>query len=611
MRTQDGDLARLAHHDGSALYVPPGPYTLGQVVPVRVRVPDDTVTAVHVRVVRDGEPRIEPARPSSADAEARWFTADVLVHNPVTSYRFLLARPGGYRWLNARGVFDRDVPDGADFRLTAHPQAPAWLRDAVVYQIFPDRFARSASADARALPEWAIPMDWDAEPLADGPGVGRQVFGGDLRGIVEHLDHLQDLGVTTVYLTPVFPGRSNHRYDASTFEHVDPLLGGDEALAELSAAVHARGMRLMGDVTTNHTGAGHEWFRTARSDPSSEEASFYLWTDAEPGYVGWLGHASLPKLDYDSPQVLARMAEGPDSVIGRWLQTPYGLDGWRVDVANMTGRHGRQDRTLEVARTIRRTMDELKPDAALVSEHFHDAAADLPGDGWQGNMNYSAFTRPLWTWLADPDSGLGFLGLPVPVPRRSGAAMVETMRDFDSQIAWPTLLNQWNMLDSHDTARIRTVVGDPRLVEVAAGLLFTYLGVPVVFAGDELGLEGRTGEHARVPMPWDRPERRDEHVHETYRRLAALRHQHEALRSGSLRWVLAGDDAVGYVRETPDEALLVVLARAPWAGTSLPLHLANGPGAPRTVYGTAPLAVSDEGLEVPGAGPAVGVWRLR
>ena len=118
----------------------------------------------------------------------------------------------------------------------------------------------------------------------------------------------------------MFPGRSNHRYDASTFDVVDPLLGGDEALASLSRAVHARGMRILGDLTTNHTGAGHEWFARAQADRSSEEASFYYWTDDDPGYVGWLEHASLPKLNYNAPALAGRMVEGPDSVIGRWLR---------------------------------------------------------------------------------------------------------------------------------------------------------------------------------------------------------------------------------------------------------------------------------------------------
>ncbi|NMR19289.1 glycoside hydrolase family 13 protein [Cellulomonas fimi] len=601
------------HHDGSELYVPVGTPSLGDVVPVRFRVPAAGVErGVWVRTVRDGEPRMVEARLDRVDDDERWYVADVPVHNPVTSYRALLDEPGGYRWLNGRGVHARDIPDAADFRLTVHPGAPAWLSGTVVYQIFPDRFARSGAV--RDLPEWAEPAGWDDEPVGTGPGTPRQLYGGDLAGIEARLDHLERLGVGTVYLTPVFPARSNHRYDASTFDHVDPLLGGDAALASLSRALHARGMHLVGDLTTNHTGDGHEWFRRARADATSEEAQYYYWTGSDagpgPGYASWLGHASLPKLRYGAPSLARRMIDGPRSVVGRWMREPYLLDGWRIDVANMTGRYAAEDRTHEVARTIRRTMTDLNPDAVLISEHFHDAGTDLPGDGWHANMNYSAFTRPLWTWLVEPATTLGLLGLPITIPRRGGVGVVETMRDFDSAVPWRVTARQWNLLGSHDTPRVRTLTGDRTLVEVAAGILFTYPGTPVVFAGDEVGLTGSNGEHARAPMPWDRPDRWDGATFETYRSLVALRRGSRALREGGLRWAVVVDDALAYLRETADERVLVVAARAPWAGADLPRHLL-GPGAePENLYGGGDLDVRPDALHVPGDGPGVQVWRL-
>jgi alpha-glucosidase len=484
----------------------------------------------------------------------------------------------------------------------------------VVYQVFPDRFARAGSPD-RPLPDWALPARWDDEPIGGGPGTATQLFGGDLPGVEARLDHLERLGVDTLYLTPVFPGRSNHRYDASTFDHVDPLLGGDEALASLSRAVHRRGMRILGDLTTNHTGAGHEWFARAQGDRSSEEAEFYYWSDADPGYVSWLEHASLPKLNYNAPALAARMVQGPDSVIGRWLAEPYALDGWRIDVANMTGRYADDDLTHLVARTIRATMREINPDAVLVAEHFHDAGLDLAAGGWHANMNYSAFTRPVWTWLVDPDSTLGFLGMPVPIPRRDGASMVATMRDFDSTVPWSVTTHQWNMLGSHDTARLRSVVGTRERVELAAGLLFTYPGTPAMFAGDEGGLTGTNGEHARVPMPWndidagDGP-RWDAGTFEIYRSLIAVRRESRALREGGMRWAVVRPDVVAYLRETLDERVLVVVARAPWEGVDLPRHLLAPHGSPENLYGGADLDVRPHALHVAGDGPGVQVWRL-
>lgn len=600
------------HHDGSALHVPPGTPALGDVVPVRVRVPAGSATrAVHVRSVRDGEPHVAPARLDRTDHGERWFVAEVEVHNPVTPYRFLLDEPGGYRWLDGRGLHARDVPDAADFRLTVHAPAPAWARDAVVYQVFPDRFARSAHApalEAGTLPAWAEPAAWDDEPVASGPSTPRQLFGGDLRGVEEHLDHLERLGVDVLYLTPFFPARSIHRYDATTFDHVDPLLGGDDALVSLARAVHARGMRIMGDLTTNHTGDGHEWFRRAVADRGSQEASFYHWT--EDGHVGWLGHASLPKLDHRAPALADRLVRGPRSVVAHWLREPYALDGWRIDVANMTGRYRDVDLTHQVAATVRATMRTENPDALLVGEHFHDASSDLTGGTWHANMNYSGFARPVWGWLTPHGSTARALGLPVPRPRRPGGAMVATMRDFAAQVPWQVTAHQWNLLGSHDTPRLRTVVGedDRAAVEVAVGLLMTYPGTPMVFAGDEVGATGHDGEHARATMPWGRPDRWDEETLATYRTLIGVRRASAALRHGGLRWLLAEDDAVAFLRETPDERVLVVVARAPWSGVTLPRSLAPR-GDVETLHGPR-LVAGPDGLEVPAAGPSVGVWRL-
>ena len=577
---------------------------------MRVRVPAHLGEVdVVVRTVRDGEPAYRRARPDRADDVERWYAADVEVHNPVTRYRFWLRGQGWAGWLTARGTVDRDVPDDGDFRLTVHGRAPQWARHGVVYQVFPDRFARSAER-ARAwpgtidLPGWARPMAWHDEPAARGRQTGRQVFGGDLAGIEERLDHLADLGADVLYLTPFFPAGSVHRYDASSFDTVDPLLGGDAALASLAAAVHRRGMHLVGDLTTNHTGVTHEWFRRAQADPASAEAAFYH-RDADGEPVGWLGHASLPVLDHRSGELRRRLLDGPDSVLGRWLRPPARLDGWRIDVANMTGRHRDVDLTRDVARTARATIAAVRPDAVLVGEHFHDATADLAGDGWHGVMSYAAFARPVWSWLGpaeQPDPELGLL-----VPRRPGGAMVATMADFASRVPWTVTTQQWNLLGSHDTARIRTRLGDPALVEVAAGLMATYPGTPMVFAGDEVGATGETGEHARVPMPWDRPDRWDDGTLSAYRALLGLRRRSAALRDGGLRWALVADDAVAYLREVPGERVLVLASRAPWDGAVLPRHLA-GP-AVETWYGP-DLSVDGAGLHLPGAGPAVGVWRV-
>ena len=257
----------------------------------------------------------------------------MLLHNPVTSYRWLLDGGDlGRCWVNGAGTFHRDVTDDADFRLSAWSPEPGppgttagstpppeWLAGTVGYQIFIDRFANSGVA--RPTPDWAIPRAWD-EPVEDTPGIrARHWYGGDLAGVEANLDHLVHLGVSLIYLTPFFPAGSMHRYDASTFDHVDPALGGDDALASLVSAAHERGIRVIGDITLNHTGAHHDWFEAASADPDAVERGFYFFDDAEPfGYVAWHGVRSLPKLDHRGAALRERFYDGDRSVVAHYLK---------------------------------------------------------------------------------------------------------------------------------------------------------------------------------------------------------------------------------------------------------------------------------------------------
>lgn len=603
------------HHDGSPSYVSTQAPTLGQTVQVRLRVPrgpgaPSSVTAVHVRTTPDAEVHYAEAALVREDEHEDWWQADVVVHNPVTGYRFLLSGgPAAYRWLNGTGLHDRDVPDAADFRLVASDAPPPpWALDAVVYQVFPDRFARSAAADERPAPPWAIPAAWDEPVTRDRRVIGDQLYGGDLDGIREHLDHLERLGADVLYLTPFFPGRSNHRYDADTFDRVDPLLGGDEALARLTDEAHRRGLKVVGDFTTNHTGARHEWFETAVARPDSPERGFYLW-DEDGGYVSWLGVPSLPKLNYDCDELWDRVLTSETGVVRRWLAEPHALDGWRVDVANMTGRHGAQDHNRAVAREMRRVMDEVAPGALLVGEHTHDFSTDIRGDGWHGAMNYAGFTRPTWTWLRDKGFAPKFLGSPLRVPRLGGEAFLETVEDFMAQSPWSVRAHSFTLLGSHDTTRVRTLVGDdPRLVVAGAGLLLTMPGIPMITYGDEVGMQGDSGEDGRRPMPWDES-RWDTTIFEAYRALVRARRDNVALRRGGLRWVHADDDSLTYLREHPDQTALVHVARSAHAPIRISTRHLRGVESAVSAYGPGLDRQEDAiRLSADGAGASVWVW---
>lgn len=607
------------HHDGSPLYVSTQEPLLGDLVRVRVRIPQafGPVAWVRTRSNPNREPRYAEASVIASQEGWDWWQAEVEVENPVHGYRFVIERVDGSRWwLNASGLHDIETLDSEDFKLLALPKAPDWAAASVMYQIFPDRFGRSAAADGRDLPDWANPSEWDNPVDVDLATRGQQFYGGDLDGIRDHLDHLQRLGVTLIYLTPIFPGGSNHRYDASSFDEVDPLLGGDEAYVRMIEAAHERGFKVIGDLTSNHSGDRHEWFVAAHRHPDAAESDFYYWRDTEnEGYESWLGVPSLPKFNWNSTELRRRFIEGPDSVVARWLGAPFHLDGWRIDVANMTGRLGGEDLNAEVRQTIRRTMLEANPDTILLGESTNDASSDFQGDAWHGAMTYAPFTRPLWSWLSRPGSlaggGIGFAD--GRVPEYTGEQFWRAHMRFVAGFPWRTRLSTMNALDTHDTPRFRTSAL-PGTIPVAFGLSVTFPGIPVIFAGDEFGLVGTDGEQSRTPIPWSTVG--DPEVAETielYAELIKLRTQnsaiHEALNGGGMRWLDVGDDAVVFVRESASGSVLVFAARAA-ATVMLTRQAFGGAEFAEVLRGKAGLTVLSDHIRLDVGGPSFTIWGL-
>lgn len=584
-----GQITLGPHHDGSELYVVDRPDGLGGEATVRVRVPRGAADRVLLRYARDGEPRTAEALVDAENDTETWWRATFPVFNPATRYRWLLAGGDtGYGWLTGNGIYPHELPSSDDFVLGID-SGPDWHLSSVVYQIFPDRFA--ASGTQRAAPEWAEPRKWDQRPTGRGPATPKEWYGGDLAGIEQHLDHIEALGANAIYLTPIFPSGSNHRYDASSFDRVDPLLGGDAAFESLARAASAHGIRLIGDLTLNHTGRSHDWFLAGRADPHAPEHGFYYFDPSLPnGYESWLGVPSLPKLDWRDDELRARMR----TVIERWLEA--GLAGWRIDVANMTGRFRALDLNHEVASLAR----DAVGDALLIAEHGHDYRPDLDGTGWHGVMNYSGFLRPTWWWLRD-DAIETDVFSSAPAPRYDGPELVSVMKRYRTGVPWQGVAHSWALLDSHDTPRFSTVVGGSRALQaVGIGLMATTPGVPMVFAGDELGLEGAWGEDARRTMPWADRACWDDRLLDTYRALLGLRRSSDALARGGIRYLHVSADAVLYLRESRDESLLCLAARAAHVPISTPFTQLE------TLYG-------DDARDgaLPADGPAFHVWRIR
>ena len=610
-------LTNRVHHDGSPLYASTLSPRLGETITLRLRThhdaqPEDVV----LRTVRDGEPFVIKAERKEAIGDDIWWSAQVEVHNVELHYRWLLIGGAyGFAWLTAAGLVDVDIPDATDFKISATPQPPAWA-SAPVYQVFPDRFARGdgglgvAEAPAgAALPEWAVPRAWTDPVEGRSKNTPHEYFGGDLDGVRAHLDHIRALGATTLYLTPVFPAESTHRYDAASFSVVDPLLGGDDALRRLTFAAHEHGMRVVGDITLNHCGRTHPWF-VAAQEPSAPERGFFRFDPAlKYGYECWFNVPTLPKFDHTSQRLRGELVLDEGSPIRQWLRGSDGIDGWRVDVANMAGRMGSVDVTHEFARDVRTAMaHERGDDGLLVAEHGHDASDDLRGDGWQGTMNYAGFTRQVWCWLRAPEFRETFMGLPVEVPVVTGEQAVASLRAFHARIPWRSLLTSWNILGSHDTARIRTVVGTHERQVAALGLAVGLPGVPMVFAGDEIGATGWWGEDARTPFPWHDETKWDFDTLAAYRSLLTLRRDLVALAEGGLRWLHVGTDAIAFIREHPEQSVLVAVARNQAEPIRISLNELRGTGLDHRFGFAAEVVAEQVVIEIPSAG--AGVWQV-
>ncbi|TLN09939.1 maltodextrin glucosidase, partial [bacterium] len=338
------------HHDGSVRYVKPlesDHIQLGKNVLLRLRAGQNApVERVFLYTCPDGEGQYDEMQAESTGGVCRWWSIQIPIQMPLTGYRFLILANGSPYWYNASGLHVYTVTDQDDFRLLADYQSPEWVMRSVFYQIFPDRYADGDPANNVRDDEFVYREEsararrWGEAPRPSGRVRMVEFFGGDLQGILDRLDYLDDLGIDALYLTPIFTSFSNHRYDVVDYFNVDPHLGGNSALAALRTATKERGMRLMLDIVPNHCGVAHPWFQQALADANAPTAEYFTFTKHPDEYACWLGVRSLPKLNYNSLALRRVMFSGPNSVFRHWMKPPFAIDGWRIDVANMLARQG-------------------------------------------------------------------------------------------------------------------------------------------------------------------------------------------------------------------------------------------------------------------------------
>ncbi len=593
------------YSDGSCRFVSSPKPEFGETVTVRIRFYEDApVKAVVLRTMPNGQNLFFDLHEEKREQGFVYWCGELPMWEKRMHYHFCLVTENRVYYYNQHGVHTR-IPDHShDFVLLCDYVQPEWVKKAVFYQIFPERFCngderndlQSGELTVNGFP--SIRMDWDADPLEWSEGHCLDFFGGDLQGVQAKIPYLKELGVTAVYLNPIFEAPSVHKYDCIDYFHVDKHFGGDEALANLSAALHENGMKLILDISINHTGAAHRWFNRdglyfdksvgAFNNPDAPERRYYFFHEGNT-YTEWKGVHDLPTLNYTSDELRDIIYRRPDSVLRKWLRPPYSIDGWRFDVADVFARNGEHQLAHELWPEIRAAIREENPQAYILAEDWGDCAQYLQGTEWDSPMNYFGFGRPVRQLLGEND----WFQLDSPTLR--GCNFRLSAEDFEGRVLdhlgrMPHALqeNQFNLFDSHDIARLSS---DPDVpFEHWRGVVclqFAMPGCPSIYYGDEADIGGwfHSIEGCRFPMPWGRDFKNTE-AYRMIRTLAHLKTSRKALQEGGFKFLWAKDRIVAVSRFTEEEAFVAVLSTDDQERTiTLPLGTIGAAGIRHDVLG--------------------------
>ncbi len=452
-------------------------------------------------------------------------------------YAFLLDDGGAPKLYDIRNtvVSTGDTPHWFALDLSQYLPftVPDWVHDAVFYQIFPDRFA-----DGDPTNNGTDTIPWG------GPPSSSKRMGGDLKGITAHLSYLRDLGVNALYLTPIFTARSSHGYDTTDYHQIDPHFGTTADLKALTAGLHLHGNHILLDGVFNHTGVDFLGFKNLEKDGAQSIYKNWYFVQSFPvnvaagqtHYTGWFGTPWMPKLNVENPATRAYLLD----VSARWIRDAH-IDGWRLDAADEVNHRFWQ--------AFRQTVKKEDPNAFLVGEIWGNAHDWLQGDQFDSVMNYR-FRGAVLDFFVNATS----------TPSQLDSSLARIRSDYPPAAAGA----MFNILDSHDTERIRTLCQNDWNRERQAVLFqMTYPGVPCIYYGDEIGMQGGKDPDNRRAMHWD-AKNQSATILAYYKSLLALRKAHAVLRRGDYRTLLTNNDTstFGFLRTYGKERVAVFFNRS-------------------------------------------------
>lgn len=498
-------------------------------------------------------------------------------------YRFQINDGSATAWYNAAGI-SASEPSSGDFFIIPGFKTPDWMKNGVMYQIFPDRFYDGSTSNDVTNGQYTYAgcateqHAWGSSVVARVNGCNSEVFfGGDLAGIDQKLGYIKKtLGAAILYLNPIFASPTNHKYDTQDYYNVDPAFGSNATLRQLIADVHAssngpRGYLIL-DGVFNHSGDSNCWFgaqtydsitcpqKGADQSQSSPYFSYYTFQAWPGSYSTFFGISSMPKLDYGASGSATRkqIYGSSGSVVQTYLEQPYGIDGWRLDAAQYLdagGNNGSDAVNHQIMQELRTAVTGVNPNAEILGEYWGDASPWLTnGKEWDGAMNYNGFTQPASEWICGVDESGNAASI---APSQLDSWLHGTRADL------PTDVQQTmsNFLGSHDTSRFATRCGGD-IWKTYLGLIFqlTYVGTPTIYYGDEYGMQGGADPDNRRTFDWSQATTTNSAVALT-QKLIGIRNAYPALRTGSFMTLLTDDtrDVYAFGRFDQANRLAVVM----------------------------------------------------
>ncbi len=606
------------YSDASKNYRIPMEPNAGDTVTIRFRTKRNNVDIVYL--IHDGNKEVMSIVESSNDFD--YYAIDIQLGEETFYYYFEVVTGRLKCYYDSYGVTMEPRERGA-FGIVPGFSTPNWAKGAVIYQIYVDRFCNGDKSNDVETSEYyyigdvSVKVeDWNKPPAIMGV---REFYGGDLQGIMDKLDYLQDLGIDVIYLNPIFVSPSNHKYDCQDYDYVDPHYGvivndGGETLhcgdtcnshaskyiqrvtnwenleasnqlfIKLVEEIHRRGMKIILDGVFNHCGSFNKWMdreriyedqegyaKGAYVSADSPYRSFFRFNDENQwpyntSYDGWWAHDTLPKLNYeDSPQLYEYIL----NVAKKWVSPPFNADGWRLDVAADLGHSNEFNH--KFWKDFRKAVKEANPNAIILAEHYGEPKGWLMGDEWDTIMNYDAFMEPV-TWFLtgmekhSDDYRSDLLG--------NAEAFENAMRTHMANMYQPSLETSMNELSNHDHSRFLTrtnhQVGrinylgheaanqnvNKAVLREAVVIQMTWPGAPTIYYGDEAGVCGFTDPDNRRTYPWGHE---DQQLIQFHKDIIAIHKKYEILTSGSIKLLSSCYQGLCYGRFSNHERIIVVI----------------------------------------------------